>query len=129
MHVRARPKRWASAPTPLYPNGPWAPFAIPVGEHSFAHIPQPTERVSCSQIVMRHVDKQTDRLSARSGAVGPLVGGPEPTNVDTQAVVILPGPQFSQPARSWSAAAATIVASACSPRAKAEKHPNNDSRS
>src|SRR6266849_11048142 len=68
------------------------------GGHSLADIPQSTEQVPRRRIVLRHVDKQTYSLGANLGAITVLVGTPELSDIHAQAVIILPGTQFS-PAR------------------------------
>ena len=47
---------------------------------------------------MRYVDEQTKSVGANLGAITVLVRRPEPPNRRAQAVIILPGTQFS-PAR------------------------------
>jgi hypothetical protein len=47
---------------------------------------------------MRHVDEQTKSVGANLGAITVLVRRPEPPNRRAQAIIILPGTQFS-PAR------------------------------
>jgi len=47
---------------------------------------------------MRYVDEQTKSIGAKLGAITVLVRRPEPPNRRAQAIIILPGTQFS-PAR------------------------------
>jgi hypothetical protein len=47
---------------------------------------------------MRYVDEQTKSVGANLGAITVLVRRPEPPNRRAQAIIILPGTQFS-PAR------------------------------
>src|ERR1700736_3950885 len=63
-----------------------------------ADIPQSTKEVPRCRIVMRYVDEQTKSVGANLGAITVLVRRPGPPNRRAQAIIILPGTQFS-PAR------------------------------
>ncbi len=65
------------------------------GGYSLADIPQPTEQVSRGRIVVWHVAQQAECLGADFGAITPFERHAEPADVHAQAVIILPGTQFS----------------------------------
>ena len=67
-------------------------------EPLLADIPQSTKEALRRRIVIRYVDEQTKSVGANLGAITVLVRCPEPPNRRAQAIIILPGTQFS-PAR------------------------------
>jgi hypothetical protein len=60
-----------------------------------ADIPQSTKEVPRCRIVARYVEEQTTSVGANLGVITVLVRRPEPPNRPAQAVIILPGTQFS----------------------------------